>query len=95
MNKLTLHDLAVLEKFSPEMVADFVKVVKSFNEHIKSPDMVYGLTIQESKMLENRQKIKAIKAVRDRTSMSLADAKNFVEEAQKRMGMDDLGYTDI
>lgn len=40
-----------------------------------------GLTDEEVDMLRHGKKINAIKSVRERTPMGLADAKNFVEDA--------------
>ena len=93
MNKLTVHDLAIIDKLEPEAVTQLVGIIKIFNEHISAPDLSYGLTPKEVNMMANSQKIHAIKSVRERTGMGLADAKRFVEDAVAKLGLQDLNTT--
>lgn len=67
-----------------------LRLIMLLDEELRNPEFIYGLTPPEYTMCQEGKKIQAIKAVRERTRMGLADAKNFVEEAMDKIGLADL-----
>ncbi len=89
LKALSAYDIAQLN--SVGCAGDLVlRLITTLDEELKKPVLLHGLTPDEFQLCQTGHKINAIRAVRERTSMGLADSKQFVEEALDKMALGDI-----
>lgn len=96
LKSLSAYEVASLEAINEGTGTALMRVIIGLDVSLASVQagMIYGLTPQEFETAKER-KIMAIKMVRERTTMGLADAKKMVEDAMNRATLKDFAKTNI
>lgn len=98
LKKLNAYELATLNTSGGEQLIGnaILRVIAHLDDHLSRADLGYhGLTIEEFQLLQEGKKIQAIKAVRVRMHLGLADSKEIVDKAQAALGLQNLRNTNL
>lgn len=98
LKKLSAYELAMLNNPEGDVQAGdaILSIIATLDKHLALSKVgSHGLTAEEFQLVLEGKKIQAIKAVRERTTMGLADAKAYVEKAQAALGLQNLKNTQL
>ena len=92
LKKLNAYELALLDATSEGVGRAIIAVIRGLDEHLKDTrsGMILGLTIEEFELARTK-KIHAIKMVRERVNLGLAETKKMVDEAMNRASLGEIG----
>jgi ribosomal protein L7/L12 len=94
LKKLNAYELALLDSKTEGVSVAIITTIRGLDEHLRDlkNGMVCGITVEELE-LGRTKKIQAIKKVRERAGVGLADAKRMVEDALNHVSL--VGMKDV